>query len=253
MTRAAAWALRAAASAIVLTTGSAVLTGCGASPSPLGPAGVDGLTIPTPSPDPSDFAAGAKNRWFPLQPGTRWTYRQDTPTGHRGVVATVAAAPHTIEGVPTTAVRWQIRSGGTERTAMVRWYAIDDAGNVWWLGQRVVPHGPPLDWLASRSWQAGEHGAEAGVVLTATPRVGDGYLNAREPRVVARRSTVVATTGTVATTRRTFHDTVVLDDLSSLAPLHRVTTFYGAGLGMVAQQDTTSTSSSLSLIRVRHG
>jgi hypothetical protein len=32
-----------------------------------------------------------------------------------------------------------------------------------------------------------------------------------------------------------------------------VQSFYGAGLGLVAQQDTTSTSSSLSLIRVRRG
>jgi hypothetical protein len=253
MTRAAAWASRAAVVALVLVTGPAALTGCGASPLPLGPTGVDGLTIPTPSPDPADFPVGVGNRWFPLQPGTSWVYRQDTPTGHRGVVATVLDRPHAIAGVSTTAVRWEVRSGGAEHTAMVRWYAVDGAGNVWWFGQRVVPHTRPLDRLAPRSWQAGARGAEAGLVLTATPRVGDGYLNARERRVVERRSTVATITGTVSTARHTFHDTVVIDDLSSLAPLHRVQSFYGAGLGLVAQQDTTSTSSSLSLIRVRRG
>ena len=136
---------------------------------------------------------------------------------------------------------------------MVRWYAVDDAGNVWWFGQRVSPHGEPLDRLAPRSWLAGEDGAEAGLVLSGTPRRGDGYANASEPRVVARRSTVLGLTATVATAHRTFHDTVVTRDLSSLAPLHTVQTYYARGLGMVAQEDTTATSVTLSLVRVRRG
>ena len=253
MTRAAAWAARAATSVVVLTAAAIVLTGCGASPAAQGPAGIDGLTIPTPSPDPSEFGAGAQNQWFPLEPGTRWTYRQDTPTDHRAVIATVLTRPHPVDGVSTAAVRWRVRDRAGTRTAMVRWYAVDDAGNVWWFGQRVSPHAEPLDRLAPRSWLAGADGAEAGLVLSATPRRGDGYANAREPRVVARRSTVVSLTGTVTTADRTFHDTVVTRDLSSLAPLHTVQTYYGRGLGIVAQQDTTATSITLSLVRVRRG
>ena len=133
---------------------------------------------------------------------------------------------------------------------MVRWYAVDDVGNVWWFGQQVAPHGPPLDRLAPRSWQAGRAGAEAGLVLTATPREGDGYYNGQQPRVVQRRSTVVSLTGTVATTRRTFRHAVVTRDLSSLAPLHTVQSYFGRGLGLVAEQDTTSVSTSLSLVRI---
>jgi hypothetical protein len=250
MTRAGFWALRALAPLVALTVGSAVLTGCGASPAPLGPAGVDGLTIPTSSPDPTDFDGSARNVWFPLDPGTRWTYRQYTPYGNRVVLATVLPGQRPIDGVQTTAVRWQVRAQGEDRTAMTRWYAVDDAGNVWWFGQVVVPHGPPLDRLAPRSWRAGRDGAEAGLILTATPREGDGYLNAQQPRVVQRRSTVVSLTGTVATTRRTFRHTVVTRDLSSLAPLHTVQTYFGRGLGMVAQEDTTSISTSLSLVRM---
>jgi hypothetical protein len=253
MTRAAARAVRAAAPIVALTVAAAALTGCGASPAPQGPAGIDGLTIPTPSPDPSDFAVGTQNRWFPLEPGTRWTYRQDTPTGHREVIATVLARPHPVDGVSTAAVRWQVTDQARTRTAMVRWYAVDGAGNVWWFGQRVLPRGEPLDKLAPRSWLAGRDGAEAGLVLSATPRRGDGYANAREPLVVARRSTVLGLTGTVTTADRTFHDTVVTRDLSSLAPLHTVQTYYGRGLGMVAQEDTTATSITLSLVRVRRG
>jgi hypothetical protein len=124
---------------------------------------------------------------------------------------------------------------------------------VWWFGLRAAPRGPRLDRLAPRSWLAGRHGARAGLVLTATPRVGDGYVNAAQPRVVARRSTVVSVDGTVATAWRTFHHSVVTRDLSSLAPLHSVETFYARGIGLVAEEDSTSTSTSLTLRRMTPG
>jgi hypothetical protein len=253
MTRAGAWAARAALSALAALLAAVLLSGCGANPKPVGPAGIDGLTIPTPRPDPTDFAGRAENVWFPLDPGTEWTYRQYLTTGLRTVVATVLPGQRRIAGVSTTAIRWQYREHGAGRTAMVRWYAVDTAGNVWWFGQRVVAGEPRLDPLAPRSWRAGVDGAEAGLVLTATPRLGDGYLNAREPRVVERRSTVDSLSATVITTEHKFQHTVVTRDLSTLVPLHVVQTYYARGLGMVAQQDTRVLSTSLSLIRMRHG
>ncbi|HEY3528268.1 MAG TPA: hypothetical protein VGK78_03895 [Nocardioides sp.] len=252
MTRAGAWAARATLPILASLLSTAVLSGCGASPQPVGPAGVDGLTIPTPNPHPEDFAGHAENVWFPLEPGTQWTYRQYLPTGFRTVVATVLPRQRRIAGIATTAIRWQYRVHGADRTAMIRWYAVDTAGNVWWFGQRVAPREPRLDLLAPRSWQAGVDGAEAGLVLTATPRLGDGYLNAAEPGVVERRSTVDSVSSTVVTAEHTFRHTVVTRDLSTLAPLHVVQTFYARGLGMVAQQDTRVLSTSLSLTRVRH-
>jgi hypothetical protein len=250
MTRAAGWAARAAALVAAFCAVTAALNGCGASPEKLGPTGIDELTIPTPTPDPADFPGDATNPWFPLAAGTRWTYRQYTPTSSRAVTAEVLPDERDVAGVATTAVRWTIRDKGSSRTAMVRWYAVDTDGNVWWFGQRVEPHGVPLDALARHSFLAGRDGAEAGLVVSAVPRVGDGYLNARRPQVVERRSTVTSLHGTVATASRTFRGTVVTRDLSTLDPVHTVQTYFARGIGMVAQQDTSSTSASLNLVRV---
>jgi hypothetical protein len=46
---------------------------------------------------------------------------------------------------------------------------------------------------------------------------------------------------------------VVTRDLSSLAPLHVVLTYFARGLGLVAQQDTRATSTSLTLVRTERG
>jgi hypothetical protein len=154
------------ASALFCTT----LTGCGGSPAPLGPAGIDELTIPTPSPDPADFPGSTQNAWFPLRAGTRWTYRQYTTSGNRLVFAAVLPTRTMIDGVATTPIRWQVHDHTGRRTVLVRWYAVDDAGDVWWFGQRVGRGGAAIDRLAPHSWRAGSHGAEAGLVLRATPR-----------------------------------------------------------------------------------
>jgi hypothetical protein len=157
--------------AVVLLTLLAVLGGCGTASAPSPPAGVDELVIPTPSPRPADFVDGVANPWFPLPPGLRQVYDVAGVDGNHTLVVTVAPGPE-IEGVATTA-RVQTEEG--RRT--VDWYAQDDRGNVWWFGRRG-------------QWTAGVDGAEAGLAMAATPRVGDGYRTAYAAGVVEDRATV---------------------------------------------------------------
>src|SRR5690242_18312430 len=112
MTRGAATTRGLGAVAAVLLAAGA-LTGCGASPAPLGPTGIDELTIPTPSPDPADFVADVDNPWFPLPPGTTWTYQRAGVNGSERVLATALPGTRRIDGVETRPVRWvAVRAGG---------------------------------------------------------------------------------------------------------------------------------------------
>ncbi len=228
-----------------------MLAACAGSPAALGPTGVDGLTVPTPSPVRSDFVARVDNPWFPLSPGTRWVYRRYTTVDTQTLVATVLAAPHEVGGVATTAVRWQWRRTDRRTTTVaVRWYAQDLAGNVWWFGQHVARASPRLDELATRSWRAGRAGARAGLLVAAHPRVGDGYANGYRPGVVERRSTVVSLDSTVAVPRRTYRGTLMTRDLSGIAVHRLVQSFFASGVGLVAQQTLESVPSDLSLVRM---
>lgn len=200
--------LRVASYAVLLVL-LALLAGCGSASAPSPPAGVDELVVPTPSPDPADFVAGVDNPWFPLEPGDRARYDVLGTTGNRTQVVTVAPGP-TVAGVATTA-RTTLEAG----RRVVDWYAQDQSGNVWWFGR-------------AGQWRAGADGAEAGLAMPASPRVGDGYRLAYAPGVVEDHATVLA----VDDTR------LIVEQSSDLAPgvVDQVT--YERGTGLV-QQDRT--------------
>lgn len=252
MTRGAASAARATGARLFpLGLASMLFAACGATPTPVGLSGIDGLTIPTPSPVPSDFVGRVDNAWFPLSPGTEWVYRRYTSIDTQTLVATVLPAPREIEGVATTAVRWQWRRQGRRTTTIaVRWYAQDRAGNVWWFGQQLRREDPRVDELATRSWRAGRAGARAGLLVPAHPRVGDGYANGYRPGAVERRSTVVSLDATVAVPRRTYRGTISTRDLSGLEPDRLVQSYFARGVGLVVQQTLESVTSDLSLVRM---
>ncbi|MBZ5740195.1 hypothetical protein [Nocardioides mangrovi] len=164
---------RALAAVAFLAFLPGALAGCGTASAPSPPAGVDELVIPTPSPDPGDFVAGVDNPWFPLPQGRTWTYVVADVSGSHGLTVTVADGPE-VDGVATTA-RVSTEQGRT----VTDWYAQDTDGNVWWFGREGV-------------WRAGADGAEAGVAMLATPRVGDGYRTAYAEGVVEDHATVMS-------------------------------------------------------------
>ncbi|WP_148614132.1 hypothetical protein [Nocardioides rubriscoriae] len=138
------WALTAVT--VCVLVGAA---GCSTGSDPIATAGVDGLVVPTPSPDPVDFVDTIDNPWFVLDDAAY-------ADGAGALVTRVVTDGPDVAGVPTTAVSL---AGETDL------YAQDTSGNVWWLGREG-------------EWSAGTDGAEAGLVMPARPRVGDGFRRA---------------------------------------------------------------------------
>lgn len=207
------------------------LAGCGSESAPSPPAGVDGLVIPTPSPDPADFVRTVDNPWLPLAPGSTWTYQVIDAAGTRTLRMRVAEGRRTIAGVSTTAVVTTDRG-----VATTDYYAQDTAGNVWWFGE------------AGR-WQAGRHGAEAGVAMLAKPRVGDGFRTGYRPGVVEDRAEVVSIGGRDQVPAGSYDDIVELEVSTGTAALTRHL-LYARGVGLVEERSVGLTYRTLRLVRV---
>jgi hypothetical protein len=219
--------VRAAGVALTLLT---LLTGCGSASVPSPPSGVDELVIPTPSPDPADFVATVDNPWFPLAPGTTWTYAVSDTAGTHAMTVTAEPGPE-VAGVATTA---RVSTEGSR--VVTDWYAQDDRGNVWWFGREG-------------SWQAGADGAEAGLAMADTPRVGDGYRPALAAGVSEDTATVSALDDRVTVPAGTF-ETLLLSGQSELEPGVRTESSYAEGLGLVAEQVVSGSYRSVRLERV---
>lgn len=159
-----AGAARAVAAGLVVLTAS----GCGGigQPAPYDSQGIDGLVIPTPSPDPEDFAAEIDNPWLPLAPGTTWRYDVTADGATIGSIVAEALTDTTdVAGLVATGVRTTTVIDGENETT-TRFFAQDDDGNVWWVGEDT----------GDVTWRAGEDGARAGLAMPAGPRLGDGWL-----------------------------------------------------------------------------
>ena len=200
--------------ALVLLT---AVSGCGTFAQSYEPAGVDELTIPTPSPRPDDFTATVDNPWLAFgRTGTSRTYAVTLP-GQPAATRTVEVLPGRVEvdGVPTTAVR--STTGAVEVTD---YYAQDRRGNVWWFGHEAATGG----------WRAGRGGAEAGLAMAARPRRADGYRTAYLPGVVEDVATVVDADGRA----------VDIDVTSALAPGGVTRETYRHGTGLVTSIDAVT-------------
>ncbi|WP_395696187.1 hypothetical protein [Nocardioides sp.] len=188
------------------------LAGCGTASPSSPPAGVDELVIPTPSPDPADFVAEVDNPWFPLEDGRTWRYTVADTAGTHDLTVAATAGP-TVAGVATTA-----RVSREAGRRVVDWYAQDESGNVWWFGREG-------------EWQAGVDGAEAGLVMPAAPRVGDGFRPAYAEGVVEDTVGVVAVAD----------DQVVVERRSDLRPGTTDQLTFERGTGLVQEEQTTGT------------
>jgi hypothetical protein len=127
--------------------------------------------------DPATFTPDVTNRWFPLDPGTRWTYRETTEDGEQmQVVVTATGATREIaNGVTARVVRDTVSLDGEVEEDTFDWYAQDADGTVWYLGEDTAEFENGEVDTREGSWEAGVDGAQPGVIMPADPKTGMTY------------------------------------------------------------------------------
>ncbi|MFN0138393.1 MAG: hypothetical protein ACKVS9_19995 [Phycisphaerae bacterium] len=239
-------ALFAASLSIALTIG-----GC--------PTGVGNIGSSARLPDsPPDFAAARfsdpttiDNTYFPLVPGSIVTFEGTTESGLERFVSEVLAETKEVAGVASRVVLVREYIDGVLVEETRDWFAQDDDGNVWYMGEAVDNY--ELDaagnlFVANNNgaWEAGKDVAGAGSVaqpgfiMPGSPGVGDLYYQefyAGEAEdvgeVVALAVSLTLRDGTTYTCLRT-------RDTTPLEPDTREFKYYVAGIGLIAEEDIAS-------------
>jgi hypothetical protein len=126
-----------------------------------------------PVPRASDFSARVDNPWFPLKPGTTYTYRGEKDGQPSREVLTVTHRTRVIDGVPCVVIQDRLYLNGHLGERTTEWYSQDKQGNVWYFGENTAEFDVAGHMTTtSGTWRAGVKGARPGIFMFAHPRVG---------------------------------------------------------------------------------
>ncbi|MFQ5922709.1 MAG: hypothetical protein ACE5M4_07675 [Anaerolineales bacterium] len=190
--------------------------------------------------DPDQFDRPTKidNQWFPLQPGTQYVYEGITEEGSRriphSIVFSVTDLTKEIAGIRTV-VAWILDYSDQELVeAELAFYAQDNHGNVWFLGEypEVYERGKLVE---APSWITGFKGARAGIVMKAEPEVGlPSYSQGWGPAVNwTDRGQVVQTGQRTCVLVDCYENVLVTEEFSQSEPDAFQIKFYAPGVGNV--------------------
>lgn len=127
--------------------------------------------------DPAEFTTEITNPYWPMEPGTRWTYRElDEESNEVEVVVIVTDETKELaNGITARVVRDTVTENGELVEDTLDWYAQDAEGNVWYLGEDTAEFEDGEITTREGSWEAGVDGALAGVIMPADPQPGMRY------------------------------------------------------------------------------
>ena len=127
--------------------------------------------------DPATFTVDIDNPYWPMVPGTRWTYAETDEEGQvLDVVVTVTSETKQIaNGITARVVRDTVRRGDEVVEDTFDWYAQDEAGNIWYLGEDTAEFEGGQVTSTAGSFEAGVDGAQPGIIMPADPTAGVRY------------------------------------------------------------------------------
>ena len=186
-------------------------------------------------PPASQFSTKIDNPWMPMRPGTQWRFLGHTADGTEHTLVTVLQLTKVVDGVRTVVVHDVTRRGnGRLLEDTYDWFAQDRRGNVWYFGENTKAYGGGTVSRAG-SWQAGRHGASAGIVMKAQPRVGDAYRQEYRKGVAEDQARVLSRAAAADVPYGSLRGLLKTKDFTRLEPGADEVKYYARGVGVVLE------------------
>ena len=218
--------------------------------------GAGGVAAATPRParyapviNPADFVREVTNPYYPLQPGTTFTYRGKEKGGTSWDEHAVTRAAKTILGVRCVVIRDKVWLNGRLIEDTRDWYTQDKQGNVWYFGEATTQLKNGVVLGHKGSWQAGVQGAPPGIIMPAHPRIGQPYRQEYLPGVAEDMAKAITLTGSATVPYGRFHNVWVTGEWSPIDPAAAESKSYAPGVGFVM---LTTVGESQELVQITH-
>jgi hypothetical protein len=218
-------------------------------PASAAPAGNACATYAPSIPDPSGFVGVVDNPYYPLPVGRVLVYRGVKDGQTQVDRVRVTDQTKVIQGITATVVRDVAKHHGTLLEKTFDYYAQDDAGNVWYLGEdtKAWANGK-VD--TSGSWESGVDGAKPGLIMPAQPHVPDAYRQECLAGEALDTAAVVGIGGRVTVPDGTFHRILRSTEATELEPGAVDEKVYAPGIGIVVERAIAGGREMAELVRV---
>lgn len=127
--------------------------------------------------DPANFTNSTRidNAYFPLVPGTTFEFVEKLGKETSENTVTVTHDTKMIDGVKCVIVRDTVRQKGILKEDTFDWYAQDNDGTVWYMGEDTKEYLGGNRVSTEGSWEAGVDGAQPGIMMVKDPKPGAPY------------------------------------------------------------------------------
>ncbi|HXG77565.1 MAG TPA: hypothetical protein VNJ53_13450 [Gaiellaceae bacterium] len=184
--------------------------------------------------DPAAFGAEIDNPWWPMPVGARWVYRETDAEGTvQRVEVTVTGETRTILGIEARVVHDVVTEGGELVEDTYDWYAQDEKGNVWYLGEDTKEYEGGKVVTTAGSWEAGVDGAQPGILLPADPEPGLSYRQEYYAGEAEDAATVLSLDERVQVPAGSYAGVLLTKDFTPLDPDILEYKLYARGVGLV--------------------
>jgi len=183
--------------------------------------------------DPAEFSTEIDNPYWPMAPGTRWTYAETEADGTRlEVVVTVTSETKQIaNGVTARVVRDTVSEDGELIEDTFDWYAQDEAGNVWYMGEDTAEFERGRISSREGSFEAGAGGALPGIAMPGDPEPGLAYRQEYLEGEAEDNGEVLSTEEMAQVPYGFFEDVLLTKDTITLEPRVQELKFYAPEVG----------------------
>ena len=202
--------------------------------------------------DPAQFTVDIDNPYWPMQPGTRWTYRElDVDGTQLDVVVTVTSETKTIaNGVEALVVRDTVSRGDEIIEDTFDWYAQDADGAIWYLGEDTAEFENGQVASTEGSFEAGVDGALAGIAVPADPAPGMVYRQEYSAGQAEDSGEVLSVRELVEVPYGAYDGAMLTRDTNALEPDAAEYKLYAQGVGPVLTLDVSGGSGREELLSV---
>lgn len=200
--------------------------------------------------NPTNFVASVDNPFFPLSPGSKFTYERQTEEGLEHNEVVVLEETKEILGVNTTAVQDTVWLDGEVSEDTTDWYAQDKDGNVWYFGEDTKEYSNGDVSSTAGTWMAGVDGSMPGIIMPANPQIGVEYRQEYYAGEAEDMAKVVSLNESVSVPYGSFEGCLRTEEWTPLEPGVLEAKIYCPGVGNVQTISLNPTEEPQNLISV---